>query len=92
MSIKVSEDCPEEWSIVDGKGIIRDDWQALLGSHPERFMLGTDYFFVPLGLPSLFSPDRIPTTLILDQLPEGVAEWVGHETAVAVYGLEDRTF
>jgi hypothetical protein len=92
LSIKVGEDCPEAWSIVDGKGTIRDDWQALLASHPERFMLGADNFFVPLGLPSLFEPDRIPTDLILDQLPLDVAEWVGHETAVVVFGLQDRTF
>ncbi len=87
LSIKIADDCPQAWSMVDGKGFLRDDWLRLISDRPHRFMMGTDHFFVPAGWPEFFEANRVPADPLLEQLPEDAAELVGHETAVELFGL-----
>ncbi len=77
---------------VDDHGKIKPEWLELLSAFPDRFLLGSDEFFLSPEIrrqrhPSTGSAEA--TTGLLSQLPPDLAGKVGHENARRVFGLDD---
>lgn len=88
MSLKVDPLSLPAGRPLDDGGRLKAEWLRLFESFPERFVLGSDQFYVAPGLP-LRRPSscRGPKTL-LDQLPPELARKVGWENAARLYRLK----
>ena len=71
-------------------------WSALLARHADRFVLGTDAFYLSEQVPgrapaALFAAHTVPrlgaSERLLDLLPDAVAEAVGEGNAARIYGV-----
>jgi hypothetical protein len=72
--------------IVDSEWKIRAEWRALFERFPDRFVIGTDEFFGPVG--GRIAPQSFEETWrILDQLPPELATKIGRVNAQKLYGL-----
>lgn len=63
------------------------EWLGLMEEHPDRFMLGSDQFYVTPRSDRRFPQHTRPVRLLLDQLPEWLARKVASENALKVYRL-----
>ncbi len=77
---------------VDNQGKIKPEWLELLGAFPDRFLLGSDEFFLTPKIrrqrhPSTGSAEA--TVSLLSQLPRELARKVGEENARRLFGLDD---
>jgi len=72
------------------------DWLEVLKRHPDRFVIGTDTFFIPPKVPE-DHPLRIlgthneetleATVAFLSLLPPDLARKIAHENAIRIYNL-----
>jgi len=74
--------------IVDERWKIKPEWIRFFEEYPDRFMIGADEF---IGVPG--HPRRSPQSLeetwgIIKQLPEGLAQKIGHDNAAGIFHLD----
>ena len=82
------KDSPVKNSLIDTDGKIKDEWLKLLKEFPDRFMIGSDEFHkTPKSMSRILHRSEDVINL-LNQLPDDLAEKIGHENAVKVFNLE----
>ncbi len=90
MSIKIGEDSLQENRPLKPNGEIQPEWVDLIRSFPDRFVIGSDQFYVsPRSNMSFPSSSQGPRD-ILNQLPSDVAPKVAYENPVSIYRLNQK--
>lgn len=86
MSFKIRKDSlPDVSPLVEER--LKPEWVDLLKRHPDRFLIGTDCFYVsPLSNARPGPMTTKGTELLLKQLPQEVLSKVTHENALRVFG------
>ncbi|MBN4052078.1 amidohydrolase family protein, partial [Cytophagaceae bacterium AH-315-L13] len=67
---------------------LKNEWIELIKKYPNRFMLGSDFFY---GIPGKTRPmpdSSKESRMIVDQLPDEVKEKVAFKNAKTVYNLD----
>lgn len=91
MNIKVSpRDSLTENRVVESTGEVKPEWLALFEKYPDRFMIGSDQFFVSPRIKGKFPPSMDETWSIVDQLPDDLKGKIGRENAVSVFKLDQQ--
>lgn len=94
MSIKIQRPLYPQNMPLDSKGQIPSEWLDLIGSFPDRFVIGSDIFYgvsgeVTWGTPSGESQSREdPTWVFLRKLPPDLARKLAYENVVQIYKLK----
>lgn len=89
MSLKVGRDSGPENRPVDGQRGIRAEWLELIQTFPDRFMIGSDQFYLSPRAPQRFPRHPEATTGILAGLPPDLARRIGYENARRIFRLGD---
>lgn len=96
LALSVRPTAPFPGSMVHPKGAINDDWIALLGDFPDRFVIGSDSFVVAKAYAGAEAPrifeqrseiQRRGIRRLLSHLPEDLARRIGYENAERIYRL-----
>lgn len=92
MSFKISprDSVPETRPIERGIGL-KGEWAEVIKEFPERFMIGSDQFYVSARAPirRIGPPSAQPTNKFLSLLPPGLARKVGYENARRIFNIHD---
>ena len=67
---------------------LRPEWRALIAGHPDRFVLGSDYFAPAPGFNRRRPPNLQPALRIIELLPAGLKRKVAYENARRLYRLD----
>jgi len=77
---------------LDESNQIKKEWLELVVTHQDRFIIGSDQFYMPQtggqGHPSKDSSKK--TIEFVSKLPEDVAKKVGYENAISLFKLKQR--
>jgi predicted TIM-barrel fold metal-dependent hydrolase len=84
MSLKINRRSLPQNRPLDIDGKVPQEWLDLLGSFPDRFVVGADQFF---GTPRFSLVNLEAHRSFLSQLPPDLARKVGYENAVRLYRL-----
>ena len=96
LALSVRPTAPFPGSMVHPKGAINDDWIALLGDFPDRFVIGSDSFVVAKAYTGAEAPrifeqrseiQRRGIRRLLSHLPADLARRIGYENAERIYRL-----
>lgn len=86
---QIGRETPMPNRIVDAHWRIRAEWLSLMEAFPDRFMVGGDEFIHGPGerrqMPHSFGETW---SVVLEQLPAGLADKIGFANAARVYRLE----
>jgi predicted TIM-barrel fold metal-dependent hydrolase len=69
---------------------LKPDWRALIAAHPDRFVLGSDYFAPAPHFNRRRPPNLQPGLRIIELLPAGLKRKVAYENARRLYRLHGR--
>lgn len=89
MSFKISprDSLPQNRPLKNKGAAIKPEWLALIRAFPDRFIIGTDQFYVPPGGRKI-GPQRTQASMRFSALlPEDVAEKVLFRNAAALFGI-----
>lgn len=89
MSLKVGRDSGPENRPVSREPGLRPEWLALMQAFPERFVIGSDQFYVSPRSDRRFPRHPEATTGILAGLPPDLARKVAYENARRIFKLGD---
>ncbi|RMG01590.1 MAG: hypothetical protein D6726_09235 [Nitrospirae bacterium] len=90
MSIKISpRDCLHQNCPVKPAVGIKQEWIKLMKRFPDRFMIGSDQFYLSPRSPLLRigPPSAIPTSRFFKHLPPDLKRKIGYENALRVFKL-----
>jgi hypothetical protein len=91
MSFKISprDSRPECMPIEQGAGL-KEEWLQLIREHPDRFIIGTDQFYMsPRSPRGQIGPTRAePMNRFFSLLPPDLAIKVGQENPRRIFGLK----
>ena len=68
--------------------MLKTEWIDLLQKYPDRFMLGSDYFFVIPNKGKKMPDSSKESRMIVDQLPDKLKQKVAYINAITVYNLK----
>lgn len=89
MSIKIDQVSPArslpENNPLNSFGRLRPEWLKLIGSFPDRFVIGTDSFYGFLRQVEVATQGPLA---LLAQLPPDLVRMVGYENVVRIYRLQ----
>jgi hypothetical protein len=90
MSIKLSPESVPEVQILQGSGkAIKPEWLALMRDFQDRFVMGTDQFYVVPGQRRI-GPQRTETTRhFMDLLPADLVRKIGIENPKKIFRLKN---
>jgi predicted TIM-barrel fold metal-dependent hydrolase len=69
---------------------LKPEWLKLIQAYPDRFIIGSDQFYMPPKAQGQIGPPRgkkMETAQLLSLLPPDLARKVGHENAVQIFKL-----
>jgi predicted TIM-barrel fold metal-dependent hydrolase len=87
-SIKDHEHSLGQNRILDENGNVKQEWLTLFEEFPDRFVFGSDNFYMPPGAPSDMPDSSGCSRLILDQLPMEIAREFAYQNVEKIYGIE----
>ncbi len=87
MSIKNHPDSPEQNQVLQN-GVIKPEWLQVFEDFPDRFIFGSDAFFVPPGAAAVGPGGPGASRAILNQLPADVARKFAYENAGHIFGIK----
>lgn len=67
---------------------LKTEWIDLIKKYPDRFMLGSDYFFVIPNRGKKMPDSSKESRMIVDQLPDGLRQKVAYINAMTIYNLK----
>jgi predicted TIM-barrel fold metal-dependent hydrolase len=89
MSFKLSpESVPEARPIGEDRQSLKPEWLQLLKEFPDRFIIGTDQFYVPPGSRSIGPQKSEATKLFMTLLPPDLARQIGIENPSKIFNLK----
>jgi len=89
VSIKIcTKDSPLENCLLDNNGQITLAWLEVIQAYPDRFLIGSDQFYITPGLRTDFPPSVDDTIAVLDKLPPDLAKKIAYDNALNVFNLE----
>jgi len=86
MSIKDHPDSPEQNQIMQS-GAIKPAWLEVFKAYPDRFVMGSDMFYVPPGSPGVGPGTPDGPRNILNQLPADLVPKFAYENADRIFKL-----
>lgn len=89
MSIKVGEDNLGGNRVVDEDGNLKSEWLDLFTKYPDRFLIGSDQFYVSPQIDQQFPSHVQQTTSVLSQIPTELANKIGYENAQSLFNLDE---
>lgn len=90
MSIKLSpESIPETRPLSEDRQSIKTEWLQLMKEFPDRFILGTDQFYVPPGARSIGPQKTEATRRFMTLLPTDLARRIGLENPRRIFNLKE---
>ena len=79
-------------SNVENRPLINDklktEWIGIVKKYPDRFMLGSDFFYVIPNKGKKMPDSSKESRMIVDQLPDGLQKKVSYINAMTVYNLK----
>lgn len=88
MSIKMSPDSVQETQILAGdQGSVRPSWLKLFREFSDRFVIGTDQFYVPPGSRRIGPQKTATTRRLMNLLPEDLAYEIGIENPKRIFNF-----
>jgi hypothetical protein len=91
MSFKIGRDSMPETRPLAEDLRIKPEWLSLIRTYPERFLIGSDHFYVPAMSNIQIGPRRIegegPERLLI-LLPPNLAHKVSHLNATRIFKLD----
>jgi len=91
MSFKISRDSMPETRPLTEDLSIKPEWLNLISAYPERFLIGSDQFFMTPRVNIQIGPPRREgegTDRLLASLPLELARTVGYENAIRIFKLD----
>lgn len=89
MTVKIGRDSMEETRPFLRGQKMKGEWMELLKKYPDRFMIGSDQFYLPPLSKMRQPPGRLdPTIAFMAQLPPELAEKIGRENPIRVFKLQ----
>lgn len=89
MSFKLSsESVLETRPIGEDRQFIKPEWLQLLKEFPDRFIIGTDQFYVPPGARSIGPQKTEATRHFMTLLPPDLARQIGFENPRRIFNLK----
>ena len=90
MSFKLSsESVPETRPISEDKKTIKPEWLQLIKDYPDRFIIGTDQFYVPPGARPIGPQKTEATKNLMTLLPPDLARRIGLENPTRIFNLKE---
>lgn len=90
MSFKLSpESVPETRPLSEDRLSIKAEWLRLMKEFPDRFILGTDQFYVPPGARSIGPQKAEATKRFMTLLPTDLAQRIGLENPRRIFNLKE---
>lgn len=72
-------------------GTIKKDWLKLFEEFSDRFMIGTDQFYLPPQLHRHIGPNRVEVEYkFFSHLPYNLARKIGYKNPIQILNLKDR--
>lgn len=92
MTIKISpRDSPPLNRPTNPTGRIKPEWLALFNAFPDRFLIGTDQFYLPPGAHRHIGPQRVKTMIrFFRRLPANLQWKMGVENPEKVLRLKEK--
>ena len=88
MSFKISPDSMPETRPLTEDLRVKDEWLNLIRAYPERFLIGSDHFYMTPRANIQIGPKRgEETRRLLTLLPPELARKVGFENAIRIFKL-----
>jgi len=91
MSFKISPDSIPEMRPLNEDLMIKPEWLHLISAHPERFIIGSDHFYVSPKANIRIGPPRKEgegTEHLLALLPPALAQKIGYENVLSIFKLD----
>jgi predicted TIM-barrel fold metal-dependent hydrolase len=89
MSFKLSPDSlPETRPISEDKMTIKPEWLQLIKDFPDRFIIGTDQFYVSPGARPIGPQKTEATKYFMILLPPELARQIGIENPIRIFNLK----
>lgn len=89
MSIKIGRDSFPENRPLNRYREIKPEWLNLLRRYPDRFLMGSDHFYVSPRIPRRMPRHAEASKIFLSQLPLEIAGKVGYKNAVTLFKLKE---
>jgi predicted TIM-barrel fold metal-dependent hydrolase len=92
MTIKVSpKDSLHKNMPMNRDGTVKKEWLELFYEFPDRFMIGTDQFYLPPQLHRHIGPNRVEVEYkFFSHLPYSLARKIGYTNPIRILNLKDR--
>ncbi|MBW2066968.1 MAG: amidohydrolase family protein, partial [Deltaproteobacteria bacterium] len=88
MSIKLSQEAVRDVQILTiDQNSIRSEWLEVFREFPDRFVIGTDQFYLPPGAGRMGPQKTITTRIFMNLLPEDLAHRIGIENPRRIFNL-----
>ena len=84
--LQVGQNKPENRPLTDNK--LKQNWIDLIKRHPNRFVLGSDFFYSIPDKGKKMPDSSKESRLIVDQLPNDLKAKVAYLNAKTIYGLD----
>jgi len=88
MTVKIGKDSMEETRPLTSEMKIKGEWIDLVRKYPDRFMIGSDQFYLTPMSPLRQPPGRLESiTAFMAQLPQDLAYKIGNENPKRIFKL-----
>jgi predicted TIM-barrel fold metal-dependent hydrolase len=88
MTVKIGKDSMESTRPLTSEMKIKGEWIDLVRKYPDRFMIGSDQFYLTPMSPLRQPPGRLePITAFMEQLPPDLAYKIGNENPKRIFKL-----
>lgn len=88
MSIKIGRDSVHENRPLNRYWEIKPEWLNLCIRYPDRFLIGSDHFYLSPRIPRRMPRHAEASKVFLSQLPPEIASKVGYENAISIFKLK----
>ena len=87
MSLKDHSHSQNQDRALDASGSLRSEWKKLIAEFPDKFMFGSDMFYMSSNASRRFPDSTNGSRAILNQLPLDLARKVAYENAAKLFKL-----
>lgn len=88
MSIKMGRDSFPENRPLNRDREIKPEWLNLLRRYPDRFLMGSDHFYVSPRIPRRMPRHAEASKVLLSQVPPEIAGKLGYKNAIRIFKLK----